>query len=77
MRLTYNVTLIVVSLHKINKLVCFAAALNTRSAFDLRQSVHKSFCSIGSRVARAIFDALDAGGVNAQLLSVWMTYCVS
>ncbi len=36
MRLTY--TLLVVSLHKINKLVCFAAPLNTRQAFDLCQS---------------------------------------
>ncbi len=65
MRLTY--TLLVVSLHKINKLVCFAAPLNTRQAYDLRQSFHKSFYSVAGRAARATFDALAASGVNAQL----------
>ncbi len=40
MRLTY--TLLVVSLHKIHVLVCFAAPLNTRQAFDLRHSVRAS-----------------------------------
>ncbi len=62
MRLIY--TLLVASLHKINKLVSFAAPLNTRQAFDLRQSVQKSFCSVAGRVN---FDALVGGGVNAQL----------
>ncbi len=64
MRLTY--TLLVVSLHKINVLVCFAAPLNRWQAFDLRQSVHKSFYSIAGRAARANFYALAGGGVNAQ-----------
>ncbi len=56
-----------VSLHKINKLVCFAAPLSTRQAFDLRQSVHKSFYSVAGSAARANFGALAGGGVNAQL----------
>ncbi len=56
-----------VSLHKINVLVCFAAPLNSKEAFDLRQSIHKSFYSVAGRVARANFDALAACGVNAQL----------
>jgi len=66
MRLTY--TLLVVSLHKINRLVCFEAPLNTRQAFDLhqRQSVLESFYSVAGRAARATFDALAGGGVNAQ-----------
>ncbi len=55
-----------VSLHKINKLVCFAAPLNTRQAYDLRQSVHESFYRVAGRAARAHFDALASGGVNAQ-----------
>ncbi len=45
-----------VGLHKINVLVCFAASLNTRQAYDLRHSVHKSFYSIAGRAARATFD---------------------
>ncbi len=65
MRLTY--TLLVDSLHKINVLVCFAAPLNTWQAFDLRQSVHKSFYSVAGSVVRANFDALTGVGVNAQL----------
>ncbi len=64
MRLTY--TLLVISLHKINMCVCFAAPLNTWQAFDLRQSVHQSFYSVAGR---ANFDALAGGGVNAQLVS--------
>ncbi len=56
-----------VSLHKINVLVCFAAPLSTRQAFDLRQSVHESFYSVAGRAARAHLDALAGGGVNAQL----------
>ncbi len=63
--LTY--TLHVVSLHKINKLVYFAAPLNTRQAYDLRQSFHKSFYSVAGRVARSNFAALAGDGVNAQL----------
>ncbi len=41
MRLTY--TLLVISLHKINVHVCFAAPLNTLQAIELRQSVHEIF----------------------------------
>ncbi len=67
MRLAY--TLLVVSLHKINKLVCFAAPLNTWQAFDLHQSVHESFYSIAGRATRVNFDALAGGGVNTQLLA--------
>ncbi len=63
--LTY--TLLVVSLHNINKLVFFAAPLNTRQAYDLHQSVQESFYSVAGRAARANFDALGGGGVNAQL----------
>ncbi len=64
MRLTY--TLPVVGLHKINVLVCFAAPLNTWQAFDLRPNVHEY--SDAGRAARANFDALASGGVNAQLV---------
>ncbi len=53
-------------MHKISKLVCFAAPLNTRQAYDLRQSGHESFYSVACRAARANFDALAACGVNAQ-----------
>ncbi len=62
MRLTY--TLLVISLHKINMLVSFSAPLNTRP-FDC-QSVNESFYSVVGRAARANFDALAGGGVNAQ-----------
>ncbi len=51
-------------------LVCFAAPLSTRQAFDLRQSVHKSFYSDAGRAARAHLDALAGGGVNAQTLLI-------
>ncbi len=61
MRLTY--TLLVISLHKINVHVCFAAPLNTLQAIELRQSVHKSFYNVAGR---ATFDTLAASGVNAQ-----------
>ncbi len=64
MRLTY--TLLVISLHKINMLVSNSAPLNTRQAFD-RQSVNESFYSVVGRAARANYDALAGGGVNAQL----------
>ncbi len=64
MRLTY--TLPVVGLHKINVLVCFAAPLNTWQAFDLRPNVHEY--SDAGWAARANFDALASGGVNAQLV---------
>ncbi len=64
MRLTY--TLLVVNLHKINKLICFAAPLNKCQAFDLRQSVRESFYSVAGRAAKANFDALAGSGVNAQ-----------
>ncbi len=50
-------------MHKISKLVCFAAPLNTRQAYD-RLSGHKSFYSVAGRAARANFDALVACGVN-------------
>ncbi len=49
-----------VSLHKINKLVCFAAPLNTRQAYDLRHSIRASTnisTVLLDRVARATFDA--------------------
>ncbi len=62
MRLTY--TLLVISLHKINVRVYYAAPLNTWQAIDLRQSVHKSFYSVAGRAARVNFDALAGGGVN-------------
>ncbi len=53
-------------MHKISKLVCFAAPLNTRQAYDLRQSGHESFYSVAGRAARANFDALAACGVNVN-----------
>ncbi len=65
MRLTY--TLPVVGLHKINVLVCFAAPLNTWQAFDLRPNLHEP-PRVAGRAARANFDALASGGVNAQLV---------
>ncbi len=64
MRFTY--TLLVVSLHKINMLVYFAAPLTTWQAFDLHQSVNKSFYSVAVRAARVNFDAPAGGGANAQ-----------
>ncbi len=67
MRLTY--TLLVVSLHKINKLICFGRPLKYKTSIrsmSERPSVHRSFYSV---VARATFDALAASGVNAQLES--------
>ncbi len=54
MRIIY--TLLVVSLHKINMIVCFAAPLNTQQKVDLRQSVHESFYSVAGRAARANFE---------------------
>ncbi len=57
-------------MHKISKLVCFAAPLNTRQAIrstSERPSGHESFYSVAGRAARANFDALAACGVNAPL----------
>ncbi len=52
-----------VSLHKINKLVCFATSNRSTSE---RYSVRKSFYSVAGRAARATLDALATSGVNAQ-----------
>ncbi len=52
-------------MHKISKLVCFAAPLNTRQAYDLRQSgrAATNLYSVAGRADRANFDALAACGV--------------
>ncbi len=44
----------------------FSAPLNTWQAFDLRQSVHKSFYFVAGRAAWANFDALAGSGVNGS-----------
>ncbi len=54
-------------MHKISKLVCFAAPLNTRQAIRYTSELpsgHKSFYSVAGRAARVNFDALAACGVN-------------
>ncbi len=47
-------------MHKISKLVCFAAPLNTRQAIRYtseRPSGHESFYSVAGKAARANLDA--------------------
>ncbi len=61
MSLTY--TLLVISLHKINMLVSFSAPLNTRPSV---RSSERQRIFLQRRAARANFDALAGGGVNAQ-----------
>ncbi len=64
MRLTY--TLLVISLHKINMLVSFAAPLNTRPSVRSSER-QRIFLQRRWQAARADYDALAGGGVNAQL----------